>query len=92
MKPHITRVTLGVDDLERSLRFYRNGLGDTVNVASRIQSLNRTFGTQILLSSTARALLTREHALTALPATHVKGRASEVEVCALGNAAKALNA
>jgi len=27
MKPRITYVTLGVDDLERSLRFYRDGLG-----------------------------------------------------------------
>lgn len=27
MKPRITIITLGVDDLERSLRFYRDGLG-----------------------------------------------------------------
>ena len=27
MKPRITVITLGVDDLERSLAFYRNGLG-----------------------------------------------------------------
>ena len=27
MRPRITLITLGVDDLERSLRFYRNGLG-----------------------------------------------------------------
>ena len=27
MKPRITLVTLGVDDLERSLAFYRDGLG-----------------------------------------------------------------
>jgi catechol 2,3-dioxygenase-like lactoylglutathione lyase family enzyme len=27
MKPHITVITLGVDDLERSLAFYQNGLG-----------------------------------------------------------------
>lgn len=27
MKPHLTVVTLGVDDLERSLAFYRDGLG-----------------------------------------------------------------
>lgn len=27
MKPRITILTLGVDDLERSLRFYRDGLG-----------------------------------------------------------------
>lgn len=27
MKPRITMITLGVDDLERSLKFYRDGLG-----------------------------------------------------------------
>ena len=27
MKPRITVITIGVDDLERSLHFYRNGLG-----------------------------------------------------------------
>lgn len=27
MKPRITLVTIGVDDLERALRFYRDGLG-----------------------------------------------------------------
>ena len=27
MKPRLTVITLGVDDLERSLRFYRDGLG-----------------------------------------------------------------
>lgn len=27
MKPRITVITLGVDDLEQSLKFYRDGLG-----------------------------------------------------------------
>jgi catechol 2,3-dioxygenase-like lactoylglutathione lyase family enzyme len=27
MKPRVTLITIGVDDLERSLRFYRDGLG-----------------------------------------------------------------
>jgi hypothetical protein len=29
MKPRITLITIGVDDLERSVRFYRDGLGLT---------------------------------------------------------------
>ena len=29
MKPRVTLITLGVDDLERALRFYRDGLGFT---------------------------------------------------------------
>lgn len=31
MKPIITVITLGVDDLDRSLRFYRDGLGFPTN-------------------------------------------------------------
>jgi uncharacterized protein len=31
MKPRITVITLGVEDLERSLRFYRDGLGFPTN-------------------------------------------------------------
>jgi hypothetical protein len=31
MKPRITMITIGVDDLERSLRFYRDGLGLPTN-------------------------------------------------------------
>ena len=27
MKPHVTLITLGVDDLERAVAFYRDGLG-----------------------------------------------------------------
>jgi uncharacterized protein len=27
MKPRITLITIGVDDLDRSLRFYREGVG-----------------------------------------------------------------
>jgi hypothetical protein len=27
MKPHITMITLGVADLDSSIRFYRDGLG-----------------------------------------------------------------
>ncbi|MFL5447742.1 MAG: VOC family protein, partial [Gemmatimonadales bacterium] len=27
MEPRVTLITLGVDDLERALRFYRDGLG-----------------------------------------------------------------
>ena len=29
MKPRVTLITLGVDDLERAVRFYRDGLGLT---------------------------------------------------------------
>ena len=39
MKPRITVITIGVDDLERSLRFYRDGLGLETE-GTTAQSLN----------------------------------------------------
>lgn len=58
-------------------------VGDTVNLASRIQALNKTFGTRILVSGATRALLTQARTLNALPAVQVKGRTAEVEVFSL---------
>jgi YD repeat-containing protein len=40
MKPRITVLTLGVDDLERSLRFYRNGLDFEWNIRRGLAILN----------------------------------------------------
>jgi adenylate cyclase len=59
-------------------------VGDAVNLASRIQSLNKDFGTTLLVSSTTRALLKDAYSLQALPAVKVKGRSAEVEVYSLG--------
>ncbi len=58
-------------------------VGDAVNVASRVQSLNKDFGTSILVSGTTRALLRQAPEMSALPAVRVKGRAAEVEIYAL---------
>jgi adenylate cyclase len=58
-------------------------VGDAVNLASRIQSLNKTYGTRILVSGSTRAMLREPHDFKPLPAAHVKGRAAEVEVFAL---------
>lgn len=58
-------------------------VGDAVNVASRIQALNKTLGTTVLVSAATQALLTESSNLSPLPATRVKGRASEVAIYAL---------
>jgi adenylate cyclase len=55
-------------------------VGDAVNVASRIQSLNKEFGTHTLVSGATRARLTTAAGLQALPAARVKGRSAEVSV------------
>ena len=59
-------------------------VGDAVNVASRIETLNKQFGTEVLVSGATRALLQdAQHLLRPMPAVRVKGRAAEVEVFAL---------
>jgi adenylate cyclase len=63
-------------------------VGDAVNLTSRIQALNKAFGTQILVSGVTKARLKNAQGaggfnLRALPAVRVKGRSAEVEVFAL---------
>ncbi|MCW5628168.1 MAG: adenylate/guanylate cyclase domain-containing protein [Rhodoferax sp.] len=55
-------------------------VGDAVNVASRIESLNKQFGSHILVSGATRERLRAPVPLQALPAVRVKGRSAEVEV------------
>jgi len=58
-------------------------VGDAVNVASRIQALNKEFGTEVLVSDATRKLLASVEGLRALPTVRVKGRSAEVAVFAL---------
>ncbi|MFN8523461.1 MAG: adenylate/guanylate cyclase domain-containing protein [Chloroflexota bacterium] len=56
-------------------------IGDTVNVASRIEQLNKTFGTQLLVSNTVVAGLNGGGSgAVHLGATEVKGHVEPVEV------------
>jgi class 3 adenylate cyclase len=58
-------------------------VGDTVNLASRIQDLTKTAGAEILISATTCAALDGSAVVTPLPAVRVKGRSAEVEVFAV---------
>jgi adenylate cyclase len=51
-----------------------------VNLASRLQGLNKELGTEILLSGSTRSRMEAGIALKALPPQHVKGRSQQVEV------------
>lgn len=55
-------------------------VGDTVNIASRIQGLNKQTGSDILISETTCAMLPDEIKTVKLPAMKVKGKKEPVEV------------
>jgi adenylate cyclase len=63
-------------------------VGDTVNLASRLQSLTREVDTQMILSSTTFSKLEGDELKTVrldrLPPMQVRGRTQPVEAFALG--------
>ena len=63
------------------------GIGTTVNVASRIEALNKTLGTTLLLSQATRDALHSPGELTALPPQMVKGVDEPIAVYTLSSLA-----
>jgi class 3 adenylate cyclase len=55
-------------------------VGDTVNLASRIQGLTKEFACEIILSQTTHDLATGSYAMEQLPAIKVKGKSREVMI------------
>jgi adenylate cyclase len=58
-------------------------IGDTVNMASRLEGLNKDFGTQVLLAATTRAALGPRAPVRSLGEVEVKGKTRKVELFAL---------
>jgi adenylate cyclase len=59
-------------------------VGDSVNLASRLQGLTKELHADVLVSGTTRARIDGDLPLRPLPAVRVKGRVADVEVYALG--------
>lgn len=56
-------------------------VGDAVNLASRIQNLNKEFGTDILISAATKALLKGKHyTFKSLGKTAIRGKSEEIEL------------
>ena len=61
-------------------RLQYTGMGDTVNVASRLEGLNKQFGTTVLVSEAIRARCLQRFAFRALGKVTLKGRSEELQV------------
>ena len=59
-------------------------IGDAVNLGSRLESLNKEFGTRILISQATRDRLTIDVPLRHVGEAHVKGRTQSVVVYEVG--------
>ena len=58
-------------------------IGDAVNVAARIQALNKTFHTDILISEDTYSVCHLDLAVRAMPPTPVQGKTEPVHVYAV---------
>ncbi len=58
-------------------------IGDSVNLASRLESLTRTYGTDILLGPTATALIRDQFHVRSVARVQVKGKTEPVEIATL---------
>ena len=60
-------------------------IGDTVNLASRIEALNKPFGTDILISQNTYDLVKEEVRVKKMPAITVKGKTGQLSIYGLIN-------
>src|SRR5262249_37272626 len=92
LKPFFTRFGIHVGEavvgnLGSTERMNYTALGDTVNLASRLEGLNKQFGTAILVSEQVYSQVQNRFLFKAVGSVTAKGRAREPRVFELVGAA-----
>ena len=75
---HYGPVILG--DIGNARRMEFAMLGDTVNVASRLEGINKQFGTTIIASGSIRAIAGDTFGFRSLGSVHAKGRKEPIDI------------
>lgn len=85
-KPHfVTRIGIHVGDaivgnLGSSERFNYTAIGDTINITSRLEEINKSYRTHIIVSDAVYQQIKQDFALRMVDEVHIKGRKEAITI------------